>query len=144
MNFSVSGSHLGVTTHSELPGTIVAQTYARGQSVWSEPIGVSMVRYEGDSDIRESTMHGRLESQIRFDFGDMWLDTVAAIDASRGAAASGGLLGHIGDAAGLAVTWQATTNSDLGFGAENYFGLPQGIEFRQRCASFQAAFQMAR
>ena len=111
MEVSLSGSHVGIDTTSALPGTVVAQTYKRGQSTWGEPVGVSLTHYEGDTDIRESILHGRLESKIRLDFGELWIDGVAALDASRGAAGAKMLIGHIGDAAGLAMNWQATDDT---------------------------------
>ncbi len=113
MEVSLSGSHIGIDTQTELADTIVAQTYERGQSVWGEAVGVSLIHYQGDSHIRESVLHGRLESKVRFDFGELWLDGVAALDASRGAAGAGKLIGHIGDAAGLAMNWQATDDTRI-------------------------------
>ena len=94
-----------------MPETLVAQTYHRGQSYFGEPVGVSITHYEGPSQIDESTLHGRLQSQVRLDWGDIWLDAEAALDGVRAGNKAGMLIGHVGDAGGLALNWQATEDT---------------------------------
>ncbi|MBT6492832.1 MAG: hypothetical protein HOK97_23880, partial [Deltaproteobacteria bacterium] len=111
LNFSLLGSHTGIRTDSMLPETLLADTYRRSQSYFGEPVGVSITQYEGPSQIDEAILHGRLQTEVRLEWGDIWLDATAALDAVRGANQSRMLIGHIGEAGGLALHWQATEDT---------------------------------